>query len=261
MKNKLITSLITLTALSAAQAQISITGLDTPYVQDFNTLPTANILATDESAPPWTDNSTLEGWYAAGEDFITRFSVRDGTNGTPVGTNGSAPGSLGVNNSTDRAFAPMRQNRSSYIGLRLVNDTSEIIPDFLISFTGEQWRSNSTDPATLFFHYQVGATGLTAGEWAAVSQLDFTSPVTTGLGALNGNDAANQVSLSHTITGVNLAPGEEIWLRWANLRETANNGTYLGIDDLTVTAIPEPGTLALVAIALGSLALFRRRRK
>ena len=261
MKNKLITSLIALTALSAAHAQFSITDGNLTYVQDFNTLPTANILATDESAPAWTDNSTLLGWYAGGGGFISRFSVRDGTNGTPVGTGGAAaPGSLGVNNTTDRAFAPMRQNSDSFIGLRLVNDTGAVIPDFLISFTGEQWRSNNTDPGTLFFSYQVDAASLTAGTWTAVSQLDFTSPVTTGLGALNGNDAANQVSLSHTITGINLEVGEEIWLRWANLRETANNGTYLGIDDLSVAAIPEPGTLALVAIALGSLAFFRRRK-
>lgn len=38
-------------------------------------------------------------------------------------------------------------------------------------------------------------------------------------------------------------------------------GEYTGgFDDLGIVAIPEPGTLALVGIALGSLALFRRRK-
>ena len=259
MKNKLITSLIALTALSAAQAQISITDGNLTYVQDFNTLPTSesNIRATNASAPAWSDNATLSGWYADGSDFISNIAIHNGSDGTPVGQNGSAPGSLGSFKSTDRAFSPMRQNRESYIGLRLVNNTSATIPDFDIEFTGEQWRSNNNTPGTLFFSYQVDAADLTAGTWTGVSQLNFTSPIVAAGAALDGNAEANRVSLSHTITDVNLAPGEEIWLRWANT--TANNGIYLGIDDLTVTAIPEPGTLALLGIALGALVLFRRR--
>ena len=39
-----------------------------------------------------------------------------------------------------------------------------------------------------------------------------------------------------------------------------NRGTSFDIDNLSVTAIPEPGTLLLVGIALGSLLFFRRRK-
>ena len=155
----------------------------------------------------------------------------------------------------------MRQNRSSFIGLQLVNNSSITIPDFTISFTGEQWRSNNNTAGTLFFSYQVEATDLTAGTWTDVSDLDFTSPIVAAGAALDGNSAANRTALSHTITGINLAPGEEIWLRWANT--TANNGIYMGIDDLTVTAIPEPGTYALIfsGLALGVVVLRRRMKK
>lgn len=260
MKKKILTALIALAGITAAQAQVLITVLNSPYFQNFDTLPTSgsNIRATNAAAPEWENNVTLSGWYATGTDFISSIAIHNGSDGTPVGRNGSAPGSLGTINSTDRAFAPMRQNHASYIGVRLVNNTGSVVEDFSIGFTGEQWRQNNDSSGTLFFSYQVGATALDTGTWTAVTELNFTSPQVGAGAALDGNLAANQTALSHTITGVNLAAGEEIWFRWANT--TANNGIYLGIDDLTVTAIPEPGTLALVAIALGSLALFRRRK-
>lgn len=53
MKKALFTSLIALTAISSAQAQISITDGNLTYFQDFNTLPTSgsNLTATNASAP------------------------------------------------------------------------------------------------------------------------------------------------------------------------------------------------------------------
>ena len=41
---------------------------------------------------------------------------------------------------------------------------------------------------------------------------------------------------------------------------TSNGENRMGFDNFVVTAIPEPGTLVLVGIALGSLLFFRRRR-
>jgi hypothetical protein len=40
----------------------------------------------------------------------------------------------------------------------------------------------------------------------------------------------------------------------------SGSGRQWRVDDLEITAIPEPGTLALVGIALGSLLLFRRKK-
>jgi hypothetical protein len=45
--------------------------------------------------------------------------------------------------------------------------------------------------------------------------------------------------------------------QWGFRASTANSGTML-IDNVGI--IPEPGTLALVGVALGSMLLFRRRR-
>jgi hypothetical protein len=40
----------------------------------------------------------------------------------------------------------------------------------------------------------------------------------------------------------------------------ADTSNYIGLDTVTVTAVPEPGTYALMALGLGAIAFVRRRR-
>jgi len=150
------------------------------------------------------------------------------------------------------------------VGWRLVNGTDQAITDFTVSYVGEQWTANSTPERSLEFAYQVGATGLTGGTWTSVSALDFAalrfsegSPVT-----LNGSLPENSTAIGAvTISGVNWQPGQELWLRWTHEGSVSVSHT-LGIDDVTVTAIPEPATYALASglLALGAVFLRRRMR-
>ena len=41
---------------------------------------------------------------------------------------------------------------------------------------------------------------------------------------------------------------------------SGDSGTFFHLNDVEVSVIPEPGTLVLMGVALGSLLLFRRRR-
>jgi hypothetical protein len=127
-------------------------------------------------------------------------------------------------------------------GVRLFNATGATITSLDVSYTGEQWRNSAAAAQTVAFSYLVGSPSVTGtlaefqSAGTAVPQLDFTSPVTGGTAAaLDGNLAANRVSISFTISGLSIANGQEIMLRWSDPDHTgADHG--LSIDDFSVTA-------------------------
>ncbi|MCC5844467.1 MAG: PEP-CTERM sorting domain-containing protein [Verrucomicrobia bacterium] len=92
---------------------------------------------------------------------------------------------------------------------------------------------------------------IVGGEWTAANlRIERTASdqytLTSTYGALTFNPFVVNSSLEFDL--------DQVWIG------INNRGTSFDIDNLTVTAIPEPGTLALVGIALGSLLLFRRRK-
>lgn len=197
------------------------------YSQTFDSL------LSSGTSNPWTNDGTILGWYSN----RTLYRASTGSDNT------GALYSFG--NASDRALGAIASGGTgtNLWGVRLVNDTSNTISSLNISFVGEQWRnagSSSTTPGvaqTLDFQYQIGATSLTSGTWTDFNSLDFTSPVfgTISPTALDGNSAANRTTLSSTLSGLNIAPGQEIWLRWSDLND-ANNDHGLAIDDLAVSA-------------------------
>ena len=80
---------------SPVAAQVSLTTIGTPYTQNFDTL------AVTGTANPWTDNSTLLGWYS---QFVvtpsnpTTYRADAGTSNT------GAIYSYGTGVVTERAF-------------------------------------------------------------------------------------------------------------------------------------------------------------
>ena len=137
-------------------------------------------------------------------------------------------------------------------GILLTNNTGATITTLAVSYTGEQWRNSAAIAQTVSFSYLIG-TGLTGslGNFQSagvnVTPLDFTSPITGGAaGALDGNAAANRIAITFSITGLNLANGQDILLRSSDPDHTGvDHG--LGIDDFSVTAsstggvTPTPG--------------------
>jgi hypothetical protein len=159
---------------------------------------------------------------------------------------------------------------SSGFGVRLVNNTGSFVTSFSVSYIGEQWSrganaSQATDKLT--FSYQIfdsGTGSLASTGWISVSSLDFTSPNASisSVANLDGNLPENQTSVFNSVTGISLAEGQELWLRWVAVDTLSFNDHHLAIDDLTVTfgAIPEPATSAVcIGIGAALLAGFRRR--
>jgi hypothetical protein len=261
--SKYLVALAALAAGSAAHAQISFTGL---YSQNFDTLPASasNVTGAAGGSPAWVNDTTLDGWFAGSTStWVDGIAISNGGLSPTLGansTNGVA--SFGSFSSTDRALAPVRRNGgTSYVALRLTNNTGSTLTSLDVSFTGEQWRSNNA-AADLAFAFSVDPLAtINSGTYTAAAAFNFAAPLGAGSAAntaLDGNASANRTAISNTLSGLNLANGQDIWLRWAF---AGNNAVNLAIDDLVVSAqIPEPSAFATLA-GLGSLGLVAMRRR
>jgi len=268
----------------SAQAQILLSGGLT-YSQNFDSLASTSGTTT---TLPWTDNTTLLGWYASRAQ--TAATSAGGTYGPyaytsyRVGTGSANNGwiwDFGSLDATERAFGSIGSGtpRVQAYGVRIQNDTANLMDSVTISYTGEQWRNGgNTTAQALKFTYRTSSTPITdpapfdqnvAGNepgvgWTAFSALDFISPtVGATAAALDGNAAANRTLFSNVLlTGVSLNPGDEIFLRWYDIDDSGSDHGF-GVDDLTVSftavAVPEPSTAALAGLGLLALSLIRRR--
>jgi uncharacterized protein len=246
----LVFALLALTVGPAAQAQISLTTLGVPVTENFNGL--SSVVATGVA---WTDNTTVPGFYS------TRTTYNVATGSSNAGALYSF-GVAGVNPVTDRALGGIASGGTGtfYWAARYVNNTGATVNSFTVAFTGEQWRDggNATPVSQpMVFNYQVANAGVItdadtpATGWLTAAALDFTSPVfTTTAVALDGNAAANRTAKNATLS-VNVAPGQEIWIRWIDVNDGGNDHG-LAVDDLSVTPanVVPPPTLSISDVGL-----------
>ncbi len=266
MKNPpLFLSVVGMLCLAPCQAAISFVAgaagvnevnIADPYVQDFNTLAQAG------TGIAWTNDATLAGWHADKATYSVTTGSATGT-GAMYSYGSSAQGSvLG-----DRSLGGQANTTTGVtVGLQLVNASGATIDAVSISFFLEQWNASATPNSPVTFSYQVfaGGTGsLTGGTYLPVAGLSATPNLvqgtkpdgSTGTGAIIGN--LHSTALDDSLGGLNWTDGSELWLKWS-FAKTSGPNTHFGLDDLTVSVVPEPA--AAVLGSLGLLLLFRRRR-
>jgi endonuclease/exonuclease/phosphatase family metal-dependent hydrolase len=203
-----------------ARAQIAMSGGD--YKQDFDSL------AVSGASNPWTDNSTLPGWYASrtiGGSAVTAYRAESGS------SIAGALYSFGNTGSLERALGSVASGTPGNFayGIRFTNDTATTQTNILISYTGEQWRNGGIAALqNLAFAYRISNSAITnsdagnANTWISLAALDFSSPnANATAGPLDGNAATNQqVFVNVALSGVNVAPGQELFLRWFDVNDT-----------------------------------------
>jgi uncharacterized protein len=245
--------LLSLIIPSHAQAQVSFTGA--MLTQNFDSLlqtGTGNV---------WTDNSTLLGWYAN----QTTYSASDGSSNT------ASLYSFGTTANSDRALGGLTRGGTGpttiTFALQLQNNTGSAIDlsQLTVSYTGEQWakRNNAAQSITVDYLLAgaISTNQLAAGGYTTQPTLDFTSPVVSGgNGALNGNVAPNRTNKSNALASSPQiwSSGDYLWVRWTQT-SVSSNDQGLAVDNLSVSVIPEPGTLAF--LCLGGVGMTVRRRK
>ena len=230
---KIITAMSSAIVLLAQTASAQIFFGAGTYSQNFDSLASSGTIN-------WTNNLTLPGWYAARSTTnITTCLTGTGTSATG-GT--YSFGVSGANPLTERALGSLAGSSSANaFGLRFTNDTGMTVTNLIVSFTGEQWRCANTITNTLAFSYQASGQPLTNADaadsqtWITFAALNFNSPNISGGTALDGNLAANQLLLTNVVlSGVTVAPGQEIFLRWRDVDDTGSDAG-LAIDNLTVS--------------------------
>ena len=230
------------------------------YTQNFNTLPYTGTTGT------WTNNSTLANWYVTG--------INGSTINVNAGSNTGGLHSWGAAASTERSLGSSASNSyAPAYGVVLKNNSGLTITDIKVAYTGEQWNKNTTTTQKLHFSFKtsssaitsVVSTGTSASDtytvpsgYTAVSSLDFSSPVNSTGGAIDGNAIANRTVISATaLPSLSLAAGDYIVLQWNDLNNVSNDHG-LSIDDVTISwtvaaATSNDATLSAMTISGGTL--------
>src|SRR5262249_27975068 len=102
-------------------------------------------------------------------------------------------------------------------------------------------------PDQLQFQYSLNASGVgdSKATWINFPSLDFLTPNLTGVGAHNGDLAANQTQLSGSIGFLNIPVGAQFWVRWVDVVLPGGGPEDgLAVDNFSITAVPEAETLA-----------------
>ncbi|MBK7801800.1 MAG: VCBS repeat-containing protein [Chloracidobacterium sp.] len=207
---------------------ISLTSFASTYTQNFDTLASSGD----------TNTSVPEGWAfsEAGTNANSTYRARAGT----VTTGDTY--SWGQDLSSDRAFGGLLSGTLiPTVGASFTNNTGAVMASLTLSYIGEQWRLGDGPRSAdrLDFQYSTDATSLTTGTWTNYDALDFSSPIydTSPAASLDGNSAANRSAISGTISGLNIANGGTIWIRWNDFNVSGADDA-LGIDDLAAKANP-----------------------
>jgi hypothetical protein len=214
--------------VAAAAGTTGLTALDTAYTESFDSLV---LTSTGTEA---TD--TPAGWSFVENTGNTTYTAGTGS------SNAGDTYSFGASGSTDRALGQVRSGTTNtVIGGRFTNNTGGTITSLDLAYAGEQWRLGAIGRTTadrLNAQYSLDSTDLSVtstGTWNDIDELDFSPPVTTGTpGPLDGNAAANRTLLAHTLTGLSIAPGATITLRWLDV-DASSSDDGLAIDDVSIT--------------------------
>ena len=216
--------------MSGAQAQVSING-SAPVVENFNTLGTSATAALPS------------GWKmsAAGAGTTAGYATAANVPATTQAAGSGAPSTGGRYNwgdgatSTDRAIGFMTSGgyaSPNGVMVQYQNNSGGIISAIAVSFDIERYRINSAAASVTFLVSTDGAT------WTAATAGD-SGAFATGASSYTFT-GGTIVSKSFNLTGLSIANGSSIYLKW-NFNTTGGNSQGLGLDNVSVTATTSGG--------------------
>ncbi|WBV61740.1 T9SS type A sorting domain-containing protein [Chryseobacterium camelliae] len=225
-------SLAVILMSSLVFAQVSLTSTSVAYTQNFDGMAATTVLPTGWNAIRASGSGTVG-------QALTPV-VNDGTSNTGAVFN------VGTANAADRALGTIASGSTvPAFGAQFVNNTGAAITSVNISFNHEQWRTGSNAVVeTVTFFYSTDATALDNGTWIPVTNLDLVEILTSNNAniAVDGNLTANKAAKSNIISGLNIANGGSLFIKWVDANETGSDGMY-AVDDFSL--MPSAGSLAV----------------
>jgi hypothetical protein len=182
-------------------------------------------------------SNSLAGWYGLGQ-LSSKFGASEGDQST------GGIISFGLTNSanTNRALGLLATSSTGPVafGAKFVNQSSNILTQITLQFTGELWRQDRTNK-TLLCGYLIdpsGTNNFSTNVTAWLTNLTVSFP-TNAATAEDGTAPSNQIDMAvsgQTIT--NWPPGAALWLLWQMTNASAN-GQGLAIDNLSFSAFTQ----------------------
>jgi hypothetical protein len=123
------------------------------------------------------------------------------------------------------------------MGMRLKNGTGKVINGCTVSFAVEQFSSTTSGKSdtTVTFATQINAASLKTGTW--VSRGVYSPTITSASYAnLNGASSANRTIQTVVLSGLNIGPNDDLWVRWT-VFSTSSEPLAMAIDDLTINSM------------------------
>ena len=260
--------------LGTAQAAMNYDQPGSVYTQDFNwttgdaTLGTWTNDSVTQAIASWAPGASSLGWYIDIGGPRSAFFSRDGL------TNASAAMNFFTQaTDLDRSFGSSANNYAVSIAIQFRNTSGVTLTDFVFSYAIE---TTAVRGGQLGHVAEVSYHTGTPTNWATDSFLrpaaqtmyQYDIPLADGaefiteITAVDGNDQRyRRERLDLPVTGLNWAPGEDLWLRWQV--NQSDRGLNFGLDDFSfrATAIPEPANAGLWFALAAAGAIFRSTRR
>jgi hypothetical protein len=232
------------------RAALMITSFESPMTENFDTFAGTN--------------ATIPANFTWSSDAVTGVErgVYDSA-GPYNNNNGLYALYYSPTSTTDRSFGTKRQPNPTpaILTWSFVNQTGADISEFDVSWDVEQYAFGNR-PTAIDFDYNPNGAGATQAGITGTTQ----TVATTGGGT--GQNLPSPIITSRSVSialATPLANGQTIDFRWITTGNTGGMANaHIGVDNLSVIAIPEPSTACIgglfIAIA-GSARTLRRERR
>ena len=193
------------------------------------------------------------GWYAYENDTrLTAISAlaeahkgTGNTVSTPTGVYFFGTASTGY--SLGAYSGEAAKGTNLYFGVAFQNTTGRTLTSAQLSFTVADFSNGGKNDNVLGFYALVPSSTLYGDiTWTTLSGLELKSSGTTS-------------NVSIPLGATSWAPSSTLWIRWTDAVNSGQERAW-AVDNLSLTAVPEPSTYAL-ALGLGTLGLVWYRRR